>query len=1159
MSTTKYFNSGASGMVAFDLSLESVSLEGSMMVYRGTHGVDRVFVGSGLRADFTQSLGGADKLYFNGSLADFGLHVSGSVLRLRRDSDNTSVWVHGGASSLTTLVFLDGSVAASALRQHALGHAALPTPVGETSALAAVDVSASQLSGLSTVHAFATASGAVFGTVPAGAAMQLRGSSGVDTVYVKAGSQIDATQLLGGIDRIYMTGLMSDYTATLAGSVLTLTRSVGGNLETIRAVGGDQLIFADGTVSSSAWIDAHRNGVVPPAPGGTGTPGVPLVQGVTITSDAGADGFYTLGEVIQLRVTFSEAVRVAGLPLLELDIGGQTRIADYLGPIDAHTLSFGYTIGADNDANGISLSTTALHLNGAVIRTDQGEHAVLRTPALSDQSGHRVDTLAPDTPVMHAVTGDDHISTAERGSATVQGTTEAGARIELDFSSGFQRQVSADGSGHWSYQLTAADFAAMGTGGEIISASARDAAGNLGSPPAQRSIQVQPLTSTVLPNIELSDIAAGLGGFVIHGEASESESGWSVASAGDVNGDGLADLIIGAPTIDSERSYVVFGKADGLEVELSAVAAGLGGFLIPRQVFGDESGWSVAGGGDINGDGLADLIVSAYSFDAHAWNVGRTYVVFGKTDTAEVDLAAVAAGVGGFAITGQAEHDFSSYAIAHAGDVNGDGLADLIIGAHGRDAAGDDAGSSYVVFGKTDTSAIDLSDVAAGVGGFVIDGQEAYGHSGWSVSGAGDVNGDGLADLIVGAPDSSPAAGAMAGRSHVVFGKVDGTAVNLAAVAAGLGGFVIHGQLEGEQSGYSVAGAGDVNGDGLADLIVGAPAMDAGRSYVVFGKADGTPVDLSAVAAGLGGFVIGGQEAYDYAGYTVASAGDINGDGRADLIVGAPYSSAGPAGFAAGRSYVVFGKADGTAIDLSAIAGGVGGFAINGQEEWDQSGIAVASAGDVDGDGLADLIVGANLSDTSAGPNTGRSYVILSSQVGQGHFGSELAQLGTAGADTFTGLSGTPVAYGGAGDDTFVLNASHIASLANSRIDGGSGRDTVVFAADLAGVVDLRDLNAHALRGIEVLDMENSVANTLIFDVTNLRHLPDVAGQSAGLIHRVLINGDATDAVHLSGNGGTWMMTTTQVEGATTYDLYAHSANGTDRLWIEQGLGVVLF
>jgi flagellin-like hook-associated protein FlgL len=140
-----------------------------------------------------------------------------------------------------------------------------------------------------------------------------------------------------------------------------------------------------------------------------------------------------------------------------------------------------------------------------------------------------------------------------------------------------------------------------------------------------------------------------------------------------------------------------------------------------------------------------------------------------------------------------------------------------------------------------------------GTGGFVITGAAAGDRSGHSVSGAGDVNGDGLADLIVGAKNGNPGgAKAAAGESTVVFGKADSTAVELSNV--GHYGFVINGNAAGSNtlSGYSVSDAGDVNGDGFADLIVGAYGanFNRGESTVVFGKADSTTVELSAIVSG---------------------------------------------------------------------------------------------------------------------------------------------------------------------------------------------------------------------------------------------------------------------------------------------------------------------
>jgi len=200
---------------------------------------------------------------------------------------------------------------------------------------------------------------------------------------------------------------------------------------------------------------------------------------------------------------------------------------------------------------------------------------------------------------------------------------------------------------------------------------------------------------------------------------------------------------------------------------------------------------------------------------------------------------------------------------------------------------------------------VDLGNL--GDRGFRIDGIDAGDRSGYSVSGAGDVNGDGLADLIVGAPFADPDNDDRAGESYVVFGKTSNATVDLANL--GVGGFRIDGIDQFDRSGRSVSGAGDVNGDGLADLIVGAPFANlggddtAGESYLVFGKASTTTVDLASL--GAGGFRIDGIDADDFSGWSVSGAGDVNGDGLADLIVGADGADPGGDGDA-GESYVVF-------------------------------------------------------------------------------------------------------------------------------------------------------------------------------------------------------------------------------------------------------------
>jgi Ca2+-binding RTX toxin-like protein len=688
-----------------------------------------------------------------------------------------------------------------------------------------------------------------------------------------------------------------------------------------------------------------------------------------------------------------------------------------------------------------------------------------------------------------------------------------------------------------------------------------------------------------MANIDLTSITAGSGGFVINGEAANDYSGISVSSIGDVNGDGLDDLIVGAYLHSSStnyshegRSYVVFGKGNGNAIDLSAVAAGNGGFAINGEGAGDRSGWSVYAAGDVNGDGLADLIVGAPKSNPNGFDSGRSYVVFGKNDGNAIDLSSVTTGDGGFVINGEMMNDQSGFSVSAAGDVNGDGLADLIVGAPYSDHNGSDSGRSYVVFGKSDDSAINLSAVAAGSGGFAINGGAAGDQNGHSVSSAGDVNGDGLADLIVGSNDAD---GSSSG-SYVVFGKRDGSAINLSAITAGNGGFAINGEASGDLSGSSVSAAGDVNGDGLADLIVGAKAANGiiGRSYVVFGKIDASAINLAEVGNGIDGFAINGETEGDFSGVSVAAAGDINGDGLADLIVGAD-------GYYAqtGRSYVVFGKSDGSVINLADVSSGIGGFAINGEEWQDYSGNCVAAAGDVNGDGLADLIIGAWGSDPN-GSKSGRSYIIFGSTSGAfadtavDHMGTEDADtltdeasadhtlIGGAGNDSITGNGGADVIYAGAGDDVILVTADNITQLAASftagnyaRLDGGGGIDTLKLdggdiTLDLTAIANqggAAPTSSSRIESIEKIDLGGSGDNSLILsekdviDMTGFNLFNDGDGWSGlGAIvnkHQLVVDGNHGDSVNLAD----WSFAGIASNGGQSYSVF-NTANAAQLL-----------
>ncbi|NQV26358.1 MAG: FG-GAP repeat protein, partial [Rhodopirellula sp.] len=272
-----------------------------------------------------------------------------------------------------------------------------------------------------------------------------------------------------------------------------------------------------------------------------------------------------------------------------------------------------------------------------------------------------------------------------------------------------------------------------------------------------------------------------------------------------------------------------------------------------------------------------------------------------------------------------------------------------------------------------------------GTTGFRLNGTDQSDLSGSSVASAGDVNGDGFDDIIIGANGADTGPFGTTGKSYVVFGKSGGfsSAINLATLN-GATGFRLDGVGSSDESGISVSGAGDVNGDDFDDLIIGAhrafsgSAQRAGESYVVFGKSGGfsSAINLGTLD-GTTGFRLDGIDTRDYSGYSVSNAGDVNGDGIGDVIIGAFQADAG-GNSNAGKSYVVFGNSDGFAssVNLSTLDGTTG-FRVDGIDANDRSGVSVSSAGDVNRDGLDDLIIGAPGGDPGNTNEAGESYVVF--------------------------------------------------------------------------------------------------------------------------------------------------------------------------------------
>ncbi|MEG4292804.1 Ig-like domain-containing protein, partial [Microcoleus sp. D2B6] len=296
----------------------------------------------------------------------------------------------------------------------------------------------------------------------------------------------------------------------------------------------------------------------------------------------------------------------------------------------------------------------------------------------------------------------------------------------------------------------------------------------------------------------------------------------------------------------SGQSYVVFGKSTGFSATLDlSTLNGTNGFILNGIAAYDNSGISVSSAGDVNGDGIDDLIIGANGADPNGnSSSGQSYVVFGKSTgfSATLDLSTLN-GTNGFTINGIAASDNSGLSVSSAGDVNGDGIDDLIIGAFGASPNGPGSGQSYVVFGKSTgfSATLDLSTLN-GTNGFAINGFVAPGFSGISVSSAGDVNGDGFDDLIIGSSRITSNSNISSGQSYLVFGKSTGFSATLdLSTLNGTNGFILNGIAAFDLSGNPVSSAGDVNGDGIDDLIIGAFGADpngsySGQSNVVFGN-----------------------------------------------------------------------------------------------------------------------------------------------------------------------------------------------------------------------------------------------------------------------------------------------------------------------------------
>jgi len=510
---------------------------------------------------------------------------------------------------------------------------------------------------------------------------------------------------------------------------------------------------------------------------------------------------------------------------------------------------------------------------------------------------------------------------------------------------------------------------------------------------------VRSATEGIPAVVSLSDLSADTGLRII-GANEYDFAGMSVASIGDINGDGLSDLLVGAYYAETAESvypgaaFVVFGKPAGETLPASINLGTLGeddGFRINGIQSEDLAGGSVAAIGDVNDDNINDFAIGARVADPNAIDAaGETYIIFGRRSdnpfpqTLELtDLN----GTEGLRIQGFQEDQRSGYSIAGGFDINGDKIDDIVIGAPRTDLKGaEDVGEAYVVFGRRRTVAFPATlslDALDGTNGFRISDEREYDGAARSVAIAADVNGDKLPDIIIGAGGFDLKGTGGAGAVHVVYGRKANNPflplVELQSLNAAVDGFRIEGSDENGAAGISVA-AGDINGDKISDIIFSAPftdvdtVTDAGVVHVVFGRKKNNPFSTVLSTAdldGTNGFRVTGIAEDDRIGTSLAVISDINADKVNDLAIGANSTDLG-----AGSVSIVFGRKTTSFPSVLALAdlNGSNGFRITGVAD-SAAGFSLSSAPDINRDSRADFLIGAPFTDADPAGRVGEAIV----------------------------------------------------------------------------------------------------------------------------------------------------------------------------------------
>ena len=705
-------------------------------------------------------------------------------------------------------------------------------------------------------------------------------------------------------------------------------------------------------------------------------------------------------------------------------------------------------------------------------------------------------------------------------------------------------------------------------------------------------------------------------------------------AAGDVNGDGIADWVFaiggiaGTITGIQKEMYVLFGNTSGTfdlknsndsKGFLIPLMSGMTGAIITYPVRATIVGYQNSIAGDFNGDGLGEIAVGTGLFVAEPIKTPN-YISLVNQSTAITNSQLLL-------ITG-ADRSFNipgGFYAFDTGDMNGDGFSDLISGSYVTNTA-------HVFFGNTtikSANVLQVDSLPANQGLKISDSQiNPDLLLGFGVSSLGDANGDGYGDMAITHNFSADPRLGSREEVFVIFGKQGLGNIDVNNIRTGVGsqGYVINADPLLPFLGYNMSlnatnVAGDFNGDGLKDLVLEGQNYDhtAAKFYVVFGKQSTTPINLSAL--GTNGFSIALPTValknvinldLEMARDTVANCGDINGDGIDDMLVslafntsdalppftvpGAPLPNA-PTKTNHLLSYVVYGKTDLTDIDLNNL-GNQGFKVFEGTKTLPMKALNyfgnITSAGDINGDGLSDLIFD-DYMDTNGGIPTIAFGSSLNQPISQwkvthqGFGGNDTLTsssnnlsetfIGGAGDDSIRGNGGADVMYGGAGDDVFYLNTDNTNQLKSpmqangrlARIDGGGGIDTLSLdGTDIT--LDLTSISNTRLQSIEKINLVGS-GNTLKVSWQDIQNMTAMnlfnntttgwSGFSSNTMryHQLAVDGQSTGSISFLTEGG-WIKESFSAlninQGAAqNYNVYTN-ANHATQLLISTNIGNVI-